>query len=408
MRMRATVPSDAERDDTGSGGHADVVLVGGGLANSLIALRLRALRPDLRVLLLEREAVPDRRHTWSYFSTDVGADTAAWLDPFAEHRWDSYDVRFPDHVRTLSTSYRSLSGGGLAHLVDAAVGNGVRRGVEVAQLTPTSVQSADGRRWSAPLVVDGTGARPSRHLALAWQKFVGLELSLAAPHGLHRPILMDATGVQEDGFRFLYLLPFDTRRVLVEDTRYSDDPALDVEALSRQVTEDVVRRGWRISRIERQETGVLPIALGGDIGRFWREAEPGVPQVGLRAALFHPVTGYSLPEAARTAELIACSPVLTSQAVASSVEAVSKRLWRRRGYLRMLNRMMFLAAAPEQRYRVLQRFYRLPQPLIERFYAGEPTMNDRLRLLAGKPPVPPHRALAALPQWAANGRRNRG
>ena len=35
---------------------ADVVLVGGGLANGLIALRLRALRPELRVVIVERDA----------------------------------------------------------------------------------------------------------------------------------------------------------------------------------------------------------------------------------------------------------------------------------------------------------------------------------------------------------------
>ena len=32
---------------------ADLILVGGGLANGLLALRLRQQRPELRVLLLE-------------------------------------------------------------------------------------------------------------------------------------------------------------------------------------------------------------------------------------------------------------------------------------------------------------------------------------------------------------------
>lgn len=33
---------------------ADLILVGGGLANGLLALRLRQQRPELRVLLLEQ------------------------------------------------------------------------------------------------------------------------------------------------------------------------------------------------------------------------------------------------------------------------------------------------------------------------------------------------------------------
>ena len=62
----------------------------------------------------------------------------------------------------------------------------------------------------------------------------------------------------------------------------------------------------------------------------------------------------------------------------------------------MINRMMFQAAAPDARYRVLERFYRLPQPLIERFYANRLTVADQLRILAGKPPVPIGRALQAV------------
>ncbi|HEX2561365.1 lycopene cyclase family protein [Phenylobacterium sp.] len=49
---------------------------------------------------------------------------------------------------------------------------------------------------------------------------------------------------------------------------------------------------------------------------------------------------------------------------------------------------------------MLERFYRLPQPLIERFYAGRPSLADKVRILAGKPPVPVRRALAALPESA--------
>ena len=58
--------------------------------------------------------------------------------------------------------------------------------------------------------------------------------------------------------------------------------------------------------------------------------------------------------------------------------------------------MLFGAAAPEARWRVLERFYRLSAPLIERFYAGNSTLADRARILAGKPPVPLGDAVAAL------------
>ena len=67
----------------------------------------------------------------------------------------------------------------------------------------------------------------------------------------------------------------------------------------------------------------------------------------------------------------------------------------------MLNRMLFIAASPQERVTVLQRFYRLPRPLIERFYAGRTSLPDQMRILVGKPPVSIARALRSLPAEAA-------
>ncbi|RIV93332.1 lycopene cyclase family protein, partial [Aurantiacibacter xanthus] len=74
----------------------------------------------------------------------------------------------------------------------------------------------------------------------------------------------------------------------------------------------------------------------------------------------------------------------------------ARKHWRAMGFYRLLGRMLFGAALPEERYRVFERFYRLPERLIERFYAGRSTLADRARVLAGKPPVPVSRAVAAL------------
>jgi lycopene beta-cyclase len=62
----------------------------------------------------------------------------------------------------------------------------------------------------------------------------------------------------------------------------------------------------------------------------------------------------------------------------------------------MLTSMLYGAAAPDHRYKVLERFYGLSEPLIERFYAGQSTPSDALRILAGKPPVPIGAAMASL------------
>jgi lycopene beta-cyclase len=49
----------------------DVALVGGGLANSLLAYRLRELRPELDLVVVERGPELGGNHTWSFHDSDL-------------------------------------------------------------------------------------------------------------------------------------------------------------------------------------------------------------------------------------------------------------------------------------------------------------------------------------------------
>ena len=59
----------------------DVILAGGGLANGLIAWRLRTQRPELRILLLEQDDHLGGNHTWSFHASDLNAAQRAWIAP---------------------------------------------------------------------------------------------------------------------------------------------------------------------------------------------------------------------------------------------------------------------------------------------------------------------------------------
>jgi lycopene beta-cyclase len=112
--------------------------------------------------------------------------------------------------------------------------------------------------------------------------------------------------------------------------------------------------------------------------------------------LFHHTTGYSLPQAAALAHDLPDQARLQSASIAPWIRNRVQSRWREQRIFRLLNRLLFLAAAPAERYRVLQHFYRLPEPIIERFYAGRLTGRDALRILSGTPPVPVNRALRYL------------
>lgn len=387
MRTRATSPGQST---------ADVVLVGGGLANALIAWRLAELRPGLGIALVERGRGIGGNHTWSFHTTDVSAATLAWLRPLIERSWPDQEVRFPSHQRVLSTGYHCITSGRLHRQLTERLGPAARLEADVAEVLPDRIRLALGEEITAPLVIDGRGALAEQPLAAGYQKFVGLEIETAEPHGLARPIIMDATVAQTDGFRFLYTLPFTATRLLIEDTAYSDTPALDPPRLEREIEDYAASRGWRIARTLREEHGVLAVTLAGDIDLHWATLGRELPRSGLRAWLFHPTTGYSLPMAARIADAVAREPRLTSASIATLIEKASRAAWRAQAFFRLLNRMLFLAASPEARVAVLERFYRLPQPLIERFYAGEPTAADKARILLGRPPMPLGRALRCL------------
>jgi lycopene beta-cyclase len=113
------------------------------------------------------------------------------------------------------------------------------------------------------------------------------------------------------------------------------------------------------------------------------------------------VTGYTLPFVVKQIQAVlnAARPDLESFREALAQE--NKLLRKSFSYYRFLNRMMFLAARPEKRFQVLQRFYTLPEDLIQRFYSGETTWSDELRVLVGKPPVPILKALGQFSDQAS-------
>lgn len=393
---------------------ADVCLVGAGLQNGLIALALQNVAPELRIILIERNHVPFGNHTWSWFGSDAMAQPTenaphATLAPLAatlaEHAWPGYDVRFPAYRRHVSTRYHSMRSDHLRTLLAQAQGPHLQlvTGFEVSTLTATIVEgvlrSAEGAparrvRVRARVVVDGRGApaiQPTTTTTdCGYQRFVGLEVTCAAPHGVANPLLMDASVPQceGDGYRFVYVLPLSATRLLVEDTYYSHHAAIDQEQLKTRILSYCRAHGWDVTSVDRVELGCLPLP--------WAGPGPGQPAaaaastsgdvalaVGYRGAWFHPVTGYSFPLAWRLAQSLATTALADWP---SAYAALAQDYQRNATMARRLNAMMFHWFEDTKRASVFAHFYRLPKPSIERFYRLQLRWHDWARLFIGRPP----------------------
>jgi len=249
---------------------------------------------------------------------------------------------------------------------------------------------ANGEILEARAVIDGRGFIAAPKGPTGYQKFVGLDIELENEHGLEVPLLMDGRVAQLGAFRFFYLLPWDKKRLLIEDTSYADEPSLDLPLTRARIHEYLNAHGLRVKAVLREEAAALPIPLGGDAPVFER------PTSGVASGLFHATTGYSLPMAVDLADAVAARDDLSAASLTPWLQARAQRHWAGQAFFRLLNRMLFRAAKPDERVKIFESFYGHDEPLIARFYAGTLNGFDMLTVLKrGASSVPAMKAIRA-------------
>lgn len=376
--------------------HPHLIIVGGGLAGSLAALMLVERRPELRVLLIEGGPSFGGNHVWSFFDSDIPAGARNLVAALNPVRWPRHRVKFHGRQREFAVAYNAVTSDSLDTLVRQRMNAGSwRLNTRVVKIDSNGVTLESGERIVAYAVIDARGPDgPMPGLELGWQKFVGIEFAARATDP-DCATVMDATVPQLGGYRFVYTLPLAEDRVLVEDTYYTNGPELDVMQVAARVREYAAGQGICGTEL-RQEVGVLPIVIGGDPDVFWPKDDP-IVRLGLRGGFFHATTGYSFSMALRLAAALSeRNDDFDGASLASWSRGKFMQHWQDMRFFRVLNRMLFDAALPEERHKIFAHFYRLPPEQIARFYAGTLTHSDKLRILSGRPPVPIGAAISAL------------
>ncbi len=370
----------------------DFILVGGGLQAGLLALAINHHQPQATVLIVEKNERLFGNHTWSFHETDL-PESATWLDAIAYRRWPAYTVKFPKMERRINLAYCSFSSDQMGAAIQEIAS---RKQLQIRTRSNATIvdqhtlridggqavkiKTVNAEIFKAKTVVDCRGARPDLRTKCGFQKFHGFELELDRDWPEPLPVLMDASMDQCNGFRFLYVLPLTNRRVLVEDTHFSDSALLEREDSLAQVQHYLEQRLISNWSILREESGCLPMPFGSG-----SKPQASWPlSGGFGGGWFHAATGYSFPLAARFADTVATSP---PGLVQQQVSELAQRNKFQAGFSRLLNRLLFQLVAPGNRFEIFQRFYRvLPQDTIGRFYSHQFTIYDAVRILIGSPP----------------------
>jgi lycopene beta-cyclase len=256
-------------------------------------------------------------------------------------------------------------------------------GKDVTRVMDREVVTSCGERFVGRCVIDcrGRDVKRTTYSGSGYQKFYGFELELEQDWPSDVPLVMDAATDQSDGFRFFYTLPFTARRVLVEDTCFSDSPSLDRDDCLAKVCDYLASRGLQDFKIAREESGVLPMPYSG-------EGTPGAgPRLagGYAGGWYHAATGYSFPLAVAFAQAIASTGVENAR---RSVDCLARGHRFQARFGRFLNRLLFRLVAREHRHRVFRRFYRvLDDEAVARFFAHRFYPRDAFRIVVGIPPT---------------------
>lgn len=370
----------------------DYAIVGGGLQGCLLAHAIAKHRPQAAVLLVERAADLCGNHTWSFHETDVPAEARDWFDPLVAHRWPGYRVRFPGLARRVRIPYATITSDRLreqtralaagADAVHSSPALVIRSGVDCEILSPTCVRLGGNAEVTCTAVIDCRGrvATAGPPGGAGYQTFIGHEYQTSRRWPAVEPTVMDVRNDQAAGFEFLYELPFGPDRVLLEYTRFSEEPACDQRRADELIAARLAEAGVDSQALIRTEQGCLPMPYAAPA-----RGEGLSVAGGYAGGWYHAATGYSMPLAIRFAELVATAE---PERVAADLARAASQDSLRRGFTRFLNRLLFCLVKPADRWKIFQRFYRvLPEERIARFYSHRFTVADAARIIIGRPPT---------------------
>jgi lycopene beta-cyclase len=307
MHGRETSVSDMLDNE---GNQYDVAIVGGGLSGLSIACWLLDLATDRdqpmpSICILEPRTEYENDRTWCFWQ---GVPNT--FDSLVARRWSRWQVGFDGKYITQSSNqhaYAMLEAHDVYQYaqdrISACSNTSLKLGIEVSELidNPGAVEIITNHgRLRARVAID---SRPPGLDQMAahkgfWQRFSGHEVYCPG-HGLEieTTTLMDFQAC-DDHVRFVYALPFDKERCLIEWTEF--DPSEGGSDCSSKAMGWLRAQNWGKHEVLRTESGSLPM-----FPLHPRTQSPRLVNAGIGAGWMRPATGYQFATCQRVSKILA-------------------------------------------------------------------------------------------------------
>ncbi|TQF66470.1 lycopene cyclase family protein [Rhodococcus spelaei] len=280
------------------GSFADLAVVGLGPAGRTLAHRAAAAGLD--VVAVD----PHPRRRWSPTYAAWVDELPDWLDPSVFGSRVERPSVWTLHERRLERAYGVFDNEALQSTLDLDAVRVVPGRAD--RLSAHSIVLADGTEVRARVVVDARGVRA--HPALAEQTAYGLVVSAAAAApalGGAQAWFMDwrrdnGAG-RDDPPSFLYAVPLDDERYLLEETCLVGRPGLSQAVLKYRLHQRLRARRVPVPADADRERVRFPVQAP--------NSASATPRFGAAAGLIHPGTGYSVAASLSAADSVVRSTV---------------------------------------------------------------------------------------------------
>ena len=356
-----------------------LLIAGGGIAGCLAALAMARFRPDIELMIVEeRDRFGGDLHQL-LFDDEVTDEARPLLAPIVEQHWPGYFVAFPGFSRKLKAPCAGFGVEGVHRAMLAALRpDQFRLGVRIVAVRDDALVLDDGETIKAEGAIDARGAANLSMLELLHETRVERSIRTARPHGVDRPVLIDAT-IPFGGARFVQLVPLAHDRLLLSETTISERVQADADAGAR-LEAYAALRGWADATADAARSVTRPLPFDGDFAAFWRIGGARVAKLGQRGGFVHPLTGRTLADAAAIAMLLTRQTDFSGPVLHDLIEEEAKRRWRQREPLRAVVRTL-AEAEPAARAEMLAKLFRLDAGQLGRLLADRLGMLDRGRIL---------------------------